>query len=129
MQNMNHHLPLLFIAALLVLSSCGGNPARVELGVDLYLHPDSASPDDVLLQTAIVKRISEDAELSGEAIHVRSFEEVVFLSGTVRDACSSGEAAEIARTTTVTVEGSPEPVRAARIENNIETPPGEACGD
>lgn len=115
------------VVALLGVAACGGNPARVELDVDLYLHPDSASPNDVLLQTAILKRIRENIALQSEAIHVRSFEDVVFLSGSVRDPCSSNTAGEIARTTSVAVEGSPDPIRAGRVENNIEIPDGESC--
>ena len=118
---------LILVLGLLVLAACGGSPARVELDVDLYLHPDSSSPDDVLLQAAIFKRIAESAQLQEEAIHVRAFEAVVFLSGSVRDACSSSSAAEIASTTSVTVGDNPSPVRASRVENHIEVPEGEEC--
>jgi hypothetical protein len=109
-------------------SACGERPARIELGVDVYLHPDSASPDDVLLQTAIARRISEETRLAEEAIHVRSFETIVFLSGSVRDACASGAAGALAQATTVSVDGGP-PLRASRVENAISVPEGAVCRD
>jgi osmotically-inducible protein OsmY len=125
-----HHVREFVIAAVLALGlgACGNNPARVELGVDVYLHPDSASPNDVLLQTAIARSISANTELSEEAIHVRSFETVVFLSGSVREACASDDAGALAQATTVSVDGGP-PVRARRVENAIVVPEGDVCDD
>ena len=128
MTKRNRHLIALLSAVLLTV--CAGRPAKVDLGVDLYLHPDSASPDDVMLQAAIHKRVSQHESLRRDLIHVRVFELNVFLTGTVKDPCARNTAEQIARTTEVTLggdSGDVTTVRAKRVENHIEGLGGKRC--
>ena len=56
--------------AALVLAGCQKNQNLGTVAVDLYIHPESASSDDVLLQTAIRRGLDAD-ELTRLHIHVR----------------------------------------------------------
>lgn len=129
MRNCDLHLPI--IVLVIALGACGGKPALVNLGVDLYLHPDSAAPADVMLQAAIQERINQHESLRRDVIHVRVYELNVFLSGTVKDACASGRIAEqIADSTTVQVNtgsGSTSPIMRKRIENHVQGTDNQPC--
>jgi hypothetical protein len=71
---------VLFLA--LFALGCPKKPV-VSLGVDLYLHPEASTPDDVMLQAAISKKIGTELAPHGGLVHVQVVESVVFLSGSV----------------------------------------------
>lgn len=121
---------LLALSALLCFAACGGRPARVDLGVDVYLHPDSAEPRDLMLQAAIRERLDQIAEKRRDQVYVRVFELTAFLSGSVKDPCSKTEAYQAATATKVTVDGgggTGQEIQAKRVEDHIEVPSGRAC--
>jgi hypothetical protein len=122
---------LLTLSALLCLAaSCGGRPARVDLGVDVYLHPDSAEPRDLMLQAAIRERLDQIAAKRRDQVYVRVFDLTAFLSGSVKDPCSKTEANQAATATKVTVDGgggTGQEIQAKRVEDHIEVPSGRAC--
>jgi hypothetical protein len=71
---------VVFLALLAV--GCQKKPV-VNLGVDLYVHPEASTPDDILLQAAISKKIAKELAPNGGLVHVQVVESVVFLSGSV----------------------------------------------
>src|SRR5580765_4034959 len=91
----------------------------VGLDVDLYLHPTSADPIDILLQTAISKRLSDSSVTRLSLIHVRVDERTVILTGTATEQIRS-EAERIAQQTELTLNG--ESIRPKQpISNRITT--------
>jgi osmotically-inducible protein OsmY len=70
-------------ALLLLLTSCAKTLPRADLGVDVYLHPEAATVDDILLQAAIQKKIGESLPGRSGLVHVRAVDRIVFLSGSV----------------------------------------------
>ena len=110
------------LASSVLLGACGGRPARVDLGVDLYMHPDSASPRDVILQAAISENLRESEATRNELIHVRVFELTAYLSGAVKDPSAKQEAARIATATKVTLEdgAGKQVVLQAKVEDRVE---------
>ena len=128
---MNKTKPLLLtLSALLCLAACGGRPARVALGVDVYLHPDSAEPRDLILQAAIRERLDQIAAKRRDQVYVRVFNLTAFLSGAVKDPCSKDEAQRAAEATKVTVEdggGTGQAIQAKRVENQVEVTSSNTC--
>ena len=51
--------------------------------MDVYLHPEAASVDDILLQAAIQKKIGDSLPGRSGLVHVRAVDRIVFLSGSV----------------------------------------------
>jgi hypothetical protein len=101
-----------------LLAGCQKNPPRVDLGVDLYLHPEAASTDDVILQAAIRRKILEALAPKAGLVHVRVVDGVVFLSGSVPSDQDRKKADEIARTIDVRIDGKaikPADVRLDRL--------------
>jgi hypothetical protein len=89
----------------LALSGCSKDTkTTVGLDVDLYLHPTSADPIDVLLQTAITKRLNDSSVTKLSLIHVRVDDKTVILTGSAREAVRS-EAERIASQTELTLNG------------------------
>ena len=127
----NWNLYRSIIALAIALGACGSRPANLNLGVDLYLHPDSAAPADVMLQAAIQELINQHESLRREVVHVRVYQLNVFLSGTVKDPCAAGKIAEqIADSTTVQVNtgsGGASPIARKRIENHIQDTANRPC--
>ncbi len=111
-----------FTVLLIMLASagCGGSrPPTLGLDVDLYLHPASADPVDIILQTAIAKRLNDNADTQLSLIHVRVEDRSVILTGTA-EADIRAEAERIARQTELTLNG--EPIRPRDpIANRINT--------
>ena len=113
---------LIVLVSTALLAACGGRPATVNLGVDLYIHPDSASPNDVILQAAIGENLRE--AIDDALIHVRVFERTAYLSGAVKSDEARQEAQRIAEATRVTLtDGAgnpkPAPLRAERVDNRV----------
>ena len=76
------------------------------MDVDLYVHPTSADPLDIILQTAISKRFNDAKIVKLSLIHVRVEDRVVILTGTSTDKVRK-EAGRIAMETVVTLNGEP----------------------
>jgi hypothetical protein len=102
------------------LAGCARNTkTTVGLDVDLYLHPTSADPVDILLQTAITKRLSDSSATRFSLIHVRVDDRTVILTGTAEEQVRS-EAERIAQQTELTLNG--EAIRPKQpISNRITT--------
>jgi hypothetical protein len=98
-------VPLIFI--FLILPACRKNPPRLSLDVDLYLHPESASLNDTILEAAIRKRLHENQTTRAAAIQVQVIQQVVFLRGNVETQPVSDAAAEIANSTEAILNGEP----------------------
>lgn len=105
---------------LLALAACAKDAkTTVGLNVDLYLHPTSADPADILLQTAITKRLSDSSVTRLSLIHVRVDDRTVILTGTAKEEVRS-EAERIAQQTELTLNG--ESIRPKQpISNRITT--------
>ena len=90
---------------LLVLAGCAKDTkTTLGLDVDLYLHPTSADPTDILLQTAITKRLNDSSVTRLSLIHVRVDDRTVILTGTAKEEVRS-EAERIAQQTELTLNG------------------------
>jgi hypothetical protein len=92
---------------LTVITFAGCSESRkttLGLDVNLYLHPTSADPVDIILQTAITKRLNESSVTKLSLIHVRVEDKAVTLTGTAK-ADVRDEAERIARQTEMTLNG------------------------
>ena len=89
------------------------------LDVNVYLHPSSSDPADVLLQTAITKRLNESNTTRLSLIHVRVEDRTVILTGSAK-ANVKKEAEELARQTTLTLNGEMIQPKE-KIDNRIQT--------
>src|SRR5579864_4654924 len=96
-------VPLILV--FLILPACRKNPPRVGLDVDLYLHPESASLNDTILEAAIRKRLHENQATQSAAIQVQVIQRVVFLSGNVETQHVIDAAAELAQSNEAIVNG------------------------
>jgi hypothetical protein len=93
------------VMVLLLALACAGcqkNPKLGTLSIDLYLHPESGTPEDLLLEAAIRKNLN-DNESTRKGIYARVLDLRVVLSGTVASAAASGQAEKLANDTRVTV--------------------------
>jgi hypothetical protein len=106
---------------LLTLVSCSQRPPRVDLGVDLYLHPEAAGSDDAILQAAIRKRIVEELEPNGGLLHVRVIDKVVFLSGSVKTDQDRDKAKAIAENIKIMIDDKQ--LKPGKVENERLTVP------
>jgi BON domain len=107
-------VPLIIV--FLILPACRRNPPRLGLDVDLYLHPESASLNDTILEAAIRKRLHENEATRVAAIQVQVIQRVVFLRGNVETKQVSDSAAEIAQSTEAVVNG--ESIKTAEPVHN-----------
>ena len=110
-------IPLL----LLTLVSCSQRPPRVDLAVDLYLHPEAAGSDDAILQAAIRKRIVEELKPNGGLVHVRVIDKTVFLSGSVRTEADRQKAKSIAEDIKILIDDTQ--LKPGKVEIERLTPP------
>jgi len=108
----------LMLPILLVLGACSKDAkTTVGLNVDVYLHPTSADPADILLQTAITKRLGDSSITKLSLIHVRVDERTVVLTGSAKEEVRK-EAERIAGETELTLNGEsirPRPPISNRI--------------
>ena len=109
----------LLALALLLGMGCSGRKTNVGLDVDMYLHPESSSPDDLLLETAIRKQLKETDQTKESIIHIRVIDSVVFLSGSVKSEAIKEKASTIASGTEVSINTQPIK-RASLVKNRIE---------
>jgi len=113
---MKHRAGCAILLITMALAGCAkSNKATLGLDVDLYLHPTSADPVDIILQTAISKRLDDSAVTRLSLIHVRVEARTVMLTGTANaDVRSAAES--IALKTEVTLNG--ESIRPKEPVNN-----------
>ena len=111
------------ISSSLLLTSCSGrNTPVASLNIDLYLHPEAARGDDLLLQSAIeTELLANDLTRSG-LIHTRVINGIVFLSGAVQNSEVRKKAEEIAGQTVVSVNGRAIKT-AEKVRNQLELAP------
>lgn len=89
------------------------------LDMNVYLHPSSSDPADILLQTAITKRFAQDAETRDSLIHVKVEGREVVLTGAAKPAVSA-KAYSLAEDTRITV-NEEVPIRPIKVTNRIDT--------
>jgi len=106
---------------LVTLVSCSQRPPRVDLGVDVYLHPEAAGSDDAILQAAIRKRIVEELKPDGGLVHVRVIDKTVFLSGMVRTEADRQTATSIAENIRIVIDDAP--LKPGKVETGRLTLP------
>lgn len=104
---MKQRMVVPLILVFLALPACRKNPPRLGLDVDLYLHPESASLNDTILEAAIRKRLHENQATRAAVIQVLVIQQVVFLRGDVETQQVSDAAGEIAHSTEAIVNGEP----------------------
>lgn len=117
--NIKLHVCLSIVLILAIAGCSRSHKTTVGLDLDVYLHPNSADPMDIILQTAITKRLDDDAATKLTAIHVRVEDRTVILTGTAPPDVSKA-AERIALQTQLTLNG--EPIRPREpITNRINT--------
>ena len=90
---------------MLMLTGCAKKLPEASLGVDVYLHPEAASVDDILLQAAIQKKIGDSLPGRAGLVHVRAVDRIVFLSGSVASDDDRKKAIESATNIDLKVDG------------------------
>lgn len=109
-------LPLLPVF-LIGLAGCHKNPKLGTVAVDVYIHPESSSSNDVMLQMAIRGKLANDPLTAGK-VQIRVVGLLAVLTGDVAKKDASDRAEQIARQTKVTVDGDP-PLVAQTVTNQI----------
>lgn len=106
-----------------LLTGCSGRNSPVaSLDIDLYLHPEAARGDDLLLQSAIETELRADNLTRTGIIHTRVIHGIVFLSGSAPTEDVSRKAEEIAGRTEVAVNGRAIKTQE-KVRNRIEVAP------
>jgi hypothetical protein len=108
---------LLIVILLAGLSACQKNPKLGTVALDVYIHPESSSSDDVMLQTAIRGKLDADTLTSG-VVQIRVVGLVAVLTGNVGKQAASDKAAQIAGSTKVTIDNDPA-LAAKSVQNMI----------
>ena len=114
---MSRCLPLALVLLAVALPACRKNPKLGTVAVDVYIHPESSSSDDVMLQTAIRTKLDADVMTAGH-VQIRVASLLAVLTGDVSKKEASDKAEQIARTTKVTVDNNP-PIVAENVKNFI----------
>ncbi len=114
---MKNTLAALALTAAALLAGCQKNPKLGTVAVDLYIHPESSSSEDVMLQTAIRGKLGADPLTAGR-VQVRVVGLEVVLAGNVAKKDASERAEQIARATKVMVNDDP-PIVAGPVKNFI----------
>ncbi len=114
---MSRCLPLAVALLALAFPACKKNPQLGTVAVDVYIHPESSSSDDVMLQTAIRTKLDADVMTAGH-VQIRVAGLLAVLTGDVSKKEASDKAEQIARSTKVTVDNNP-PIVAENVKNFI----------
>jgi hypothetical protein len=101
----------------LALPACRKNPQLGTVAVDLYLHPESSSYEDVMLQTAIRHKLESEVLTAGH-VQARVAGLLVVLTGEVSGKEAADRAEQIARNTKVFVDNDA-PIVAESVKNMI----------
>jgi osmotically-inducible protein OsmY len=75
--------------------------------VDLYLHPQSGTPEDLILQAAIRKKVAEAVPQGSGTVYVRVIDRIVFLSGSVKSEEMRTRARQAAESIDIRLDGTP----------------------
>ena len=110
------------VILLLPLAACQKNPPRVDLGVNLYLHPEAAGANDAILQAAIRKKIVDALAPNAGLVHVRVIDGIVFLSGSVVSDQDKQRALEIAKSIDIRVDSQPIVAKDLRSDRLVVAP-------
>ena len=114
---MSRYLLLAVMLLAVALCACQKNPKLGTVAVDVYIHPESSSSDDVMLQTAIRGKLDAD-NLTAGFVQVRVAGLLAVLTGNVGKKEASDRAEAIARDTKVTVDND-KPIVAGSVQNLI----------
>ena len=114
---MSRHLSLVLILMTAAFPACKKNAKLGTVAVDVYIHPESSSSDDVMLQTAIRSKLEADISTAGK-VQVRVAGLLAVLTGDVSKQEASERAEQIARGTRVTIDNNP-PIVAENVKNLI----------
>jgi hypothetical protein len=114
---MSRILLLLLMCAVAVVPSCKKNPKLGTVAVDLYIHPESSSSQDVMLQTAIRGKLEADPMTAGH-VQVRVVALQAVLTGDVSKKEAAAKAEQIARATRVVIDNDA-PIVAESVKNLI----------
>ena len=111
---MNRLSAALMLAAL--LAACGPRANRVDLGVDVYLQPQSGDADDLILQAAIRQKILVALPKNSGVVYVRVVDRIVYLSGSVRSEAVREQARTAAEKIDIRIDGTPLKPRAVNAD-------------
>ena len=100
-----------------LLAGCSQRSNRVDLGVDLYLHPQSGNAEDLILQAAIRKKILDTLPPNSGIVYVRVVEKIVFLSGTLKSDQVKSLARETAEKVDIRLDGAPLKPQSVHVED------------
>lgn len=114
---MSRYVPLVIVFLTIALPACKKNPKLGTVAVDVYIHPESSSSDDVMLQTAIRTKLDADTTTAGK-VQVRVAGLLVVLTGDVSKKEAADKAEQIARNTRVTIDNN-QPIVAENVKNLI----------
>jgi len=114
---MPRHCLLLLMILMAALAGCRKNQKLGTVAVDVYIHPESSSSDDVMLQTAIRGHLDNDTLTAGK-VQIRVVGLVAVLTGNVATKEASDRAEQITRNTKVTVDAD-KPIVAETVKNVI----------
>ena len=114
---MSRYLLIVVILLAVLLPACRKNPQLGTVAVDLYIHPESSSSDDVMLQTAIRNKLEADTMTAGH-VQIRVAGLLAVLTGDVSKKEASDKAEQIALSTRVTVDNNPA-IAAENVKNYI----------
>ncbi|MGD0666470.1 MAG: BON domain-containing protein [Bryobacteraceae bacterium] len=114
---MSRYVLLVMMLLTVALPACRKNAKLGTVAVDVYIHPESSSSDDVMLQTAIRTKLDADILTAGK-VQIRVAGLLAVLTGDVAKKEASDKAEEIARNTKVTVDNNA-PIVAENVKNLI----------
>jgi osmotically-inducible protein OsmY len=93
--------------AAVFFAGCSERSNRLDLGVDLYLQPQSGTAEDLILQAAIRKKMLDAVPRNDGIVYVRVVEKVVYLSGSVKTEQLKTRAFEAASKIDIQLDGQP----------------------
>jgi hypothetical protein len=109
------------LAGIMLLSalftSCQRNQKLGTVAVDLYIHPESASSEDLMLQAAIRRKLAADP-LTAAHVQARVSGLEVVLTGNVAKKEAADRAEQLVRATRVVIDNDP-PIVGGGIKNLI----------
>jgi hypothetical protein len=108
---------LVLALAALAAAGCSRNKDLGTLMVDVYVHPEAGSAEDILLQTAIRRKLAVEGRAS-RGVHARVSDGRLVLSGTVATEEARRRAEEIASATRIVIDNE-SPIAVREVTNLI----------